>query len=363
MKKTHQMLLFIFLIFSVNIAFSKGVVSVRGYFKKNGTYVPPHYRSSPDGNFYNNWSTKGNKNPYTEKEGTKNNNYNSNYQNHEKKLSGYEPNSFNKNNTPKELEIEKNKITNTKNHLDFNDNKKSNIVNEEYLFWLNKSNESLNNKNWTEAIRTSSVAIELNKNIGDAYVNRSWAYIEKGFLDKAINDCDNAIKLESSSFLSAINNKGLALYRQGKIDDAVINYRIACDKGLDISCQNFKEIFGYFPNEEKNIFMNESIKFFNQKNYVKSIEYSEKVLSIDSSNSEAYSNICGSYAFLNKLNDAKIACEKAIKIDPNFSMSYNNNGFIFEVDKNFNEAILFYEMGCNLGNSLACENKNRLSIN
>jgi len=47
-------------------------VHVRGYTRKNGTYVQPHYRSAPDGNPYNNWSTKGNINPYTGKQGTKN---------------------------------------------------------------------------------------------------------------------------------------------------------------------------------------------------------------------------------------------------------------------------------------------------
>lgn len=46
-------------------------VSVRGYYRKDGTYVRPHMRSSPDGNFWNNWSTKGNVNPYTGEMGTK----------------------------------------------------------------------------------------------------------------------------------------------------------------------------------------------------------------------------------------------------------------------------------------------------
>lgn len=43
---------------------------VKGYTRKDGTYVQPHYRSAPDGNAYNNYSTKGNVNPYTGKEGT-----------------------------------------------------------------------------------------------------------------------------------------------------------------------------------------------------------------------------------------------------------------------------------------------------
>src|SRR5262245_33139475 len=48
-----------------------GAVHVNGYYRSNGTYVQPHYRSAPDGNFYNNWSTKGNVNPFTGEPGTK----------------------------------------------------------------------------------------------------------------------------------------------------------------------------------------------------------------------------------------------------------------------------------------------------
>ncbi|WP_313042250.1 hypothetical protein [Acinetobacter sp.] len=46
-------------------------VKVNGYYRKDGTYVRPYYRSNPDGNFNNNWSTIGNVNPYTGKIGTK----------------------------------------------------------------------------------------------------------------------------------------------------------------------------------------------------------------------------------------------------------------------------------------------------
>lgn len=46
-------------------------VSVRGYYRKDGTYVRPHKRSSPNSTKSDNWSTKGNVNPYTGKAGTK----------------------------------------------------------------------------------------------------------------------------------------------------------------------------------------------------------------------------------------------------------------------------------------------------
>ena len=43
----------------------------RGYTLPSGTYVAPHYRTSPDHSFQNNWSTYPNVNPYTGQMGTR----------------------------------------------------------------------------------------------------------------------------------------------------------------------------------------------------------------------------------------------------------------------------------------------------
>jgi hypothetical protein len=48
---------------------SSGRVRVKGYLTKSGHYVAPHYRTHPDKNFYNNWSTKGNEDPYNQVKG------------------------------------------------------------------------------------------------------------------------------------------------------------------------------------------------------------------------------------------------------------------------------------------------------
>jgi len=44
---------------------------VRGYVKKDGTYVAPHYRTTPNVTTSDNYSTRGNVNPYTGEPGTK----------------------------------------------------------------------------------------------------------------------------------------------------------------------------------------------------------------------------------------------------------------------------------------------------
>jgi hypothetical protein len=45
--------------------------SVRGYTKKDGTYIAPHKRTNPNQTQRDNWSSKPNYNPYTGKEGKK----------------------------------------------------------------------------------------------------------------------------------------------------------------------------------------------------------------------------------------------------------------------------------------------------
>lgn len=44
-------------------------VKVNGYYRKDGTYVQPHYRTAPNSTNRDNFSTRGNTNPYTGKPG------------------------------------------------------------------------------------------------------------------------------------------------------------------------------------------------------------------------------------------------------------------------------------------------------
>ena len=44
----------------------------RGHYRSNGTYVQPYYSSTSDGYKWNNWSSRGNANPFTGRRGTRN---------------------------------------------------------------------------------------------------------------------------------------------------------------------------------------------------------------------------------------------------------------------------------------------------
>ena len=72
MKKIISFIILSFIVISsiLVVQFAQAAVHVNGYYKKDGTYVAPYYRSNPDGDPYNNWSYPGNTNPYTGKTAT-----------------------------------------------------------------------------------------------------------------------------------------------------------------------------------------------------------------------------------------------------------------------------------------------------
>jgi len=70
-KKIIAIFLAIMFVFSGFFYFADArTIRVKGYTKKSRTYVMPHYKTSPDRTRINNYSTKGNYNPYTGKKGT-----------------------------------------------------------------------------------------------------------------------------------------------------------------------------------------------------------------------------------------------------------------------------------------------------
>lgn len=63
-----KLLFIIAILFTTALSFAQ--VSVRGYYRSNGTYVQPHQRTAPNYTRNDNYSTVGNVNPYTGKAGT-----------------------------------------------------------------------------------------------------------------------------------------------------------------------------------------------------------------------------------------------------------------------------------------------------
>ena len=228
--------------------------------------------------------------------------------------------------------------------------------------WLDKSMASLEAKDWIEAIRTASVAIRLNPNHPTGYVNRSWAYIEKGLYEKALSDCQKAIELDNSNSM-AINNRGLVSLRTGDQDLAVKDFELGCQLGLEVSCRNYKEILGYLPAEKIEVMLDQTMKHFSSGNYEEVVDLSTKIIEVDPHNEIAFSNRCGAFANKSLWDKAKQDCLEAITINPDYAMAYNNLGYVLEQEGNELDATINYEISCNLGLNLGCKNLKRFSLN
>lgn len=69
MKKILAIIIAIVFLFSLSISSVKAAVRVKSYYRSNGTYVNSYYRSNNNSYRYDNYSSKGNYNPYTGKKG------------------------------------------------------------------------------------------------------------------------------------------------------------------------------------------------------------------------------------------------------------------------------------------------------
>lgn len=69
MKTILKIIFCLLLVVRIFCQTNPNIVWVKGYYRSNGTYVEGHYRTAPNHTNVDNFSTKGNKNPYTGKLG------------------------------------------------------------------------------------------------------------------------------------------------------------------------------------------------------------------------------------------------------------------------------------------------------
>lgn len=233
------------------------------------------------------------------------------------------------------------------------------LPNPEAIKWNDKSFKSLELQNWAEAITTATVAISLDPEFFKPYINRAWAYNEKGLYEKAIADCNKVFEIDPGN-AAATNNGAVALFRMGDKEKAIQEYRTACENGLGVACNNLKEAVGYLPSEGVNALLDNSSECFAEGEFEKVIAICSRVINLDPNNVTALTNRCGAQANLGLLKEAKEDCLKSIELNPDNAMAYNHYGSVLEREGNINEAAIYYEMSCGLNNNLGCQNQERL---
>jgi superkiller protein 3 len=87
--------------------------------------------------------------------------------------------------------------------------------------------------------------------------------------------------------------------------------------------------------------------------YELAIENYQKALAINPNYAMAYNNMGNTYRNLENYNEAIRCFQKAIAIDPNFAWAYNNMGIVYDKLKNYNEAIRRYQKAIDINPNYA----------
>jgi tetratricopeptide (TPR) repeat protein len=231
--------------------------------------------------------------------------------------------------------------------------------------WTDKSYNHIQKKEWVDAIRTASAAINLNAKFDIPYVNRATAYIQHGYKDKAETDIDTALALNPNNAL-ATNMKGYLAQEKGAQEEAMRFYTKACQNKLDIACANYQELAGFRPDDPKGqsaFYLQESANALDKNRWNEAVEWATRAIEVDPENYKAYSNRAGALAEAGRAKEALLDADQAIALNPDFGPGYHNRGHAYKIIGNMRDAALEFEIGCGLGVKESCvEFKNINSV-
>ena len=230
--------------------------------------------------------------------------------------------------------------------------------------WLDQSFSYLVSQDWSKAITTSTQAITLNPESALGYINRSWAYAEKGLTQNAIEEANKALDIAPKNAL-AYNNRGYAYEIEGKKDLAIKDFRLACQLRYQAACETVQRIADYAV--QKNLddikrLSKESLQKYKLQDWLAVEELNSKILKIDPENVSAYINRSVARSQLGQLKNALNDSLFALQLNPKLGMAHNNKGRIHEQLGQIGKAKGEYQMACQLGVQKSCIEYNRLNI-
>lgn len=236
-----------------------------------------------------------------------------------------------------------------------------------------KSFSALQDNDWLSAVRYASAAIDLDSEYALAYINRSWAYAEKGVYAAATEDGRKAISLIEAEFCPSMKaecrsgitrapqlgaaycNLGLAYQRTGQLSLALDQYRRACELGNETGCRNLKQVDDWVI-----AFQEKSKAALNKGQYEEAVSTATNIIELVSNNVDALIIRGAAFTSLGRIDEAIADHERAVALAPQNGFAYNGLGIALEKKGSVALAQLNFEMSCQLGVEPGCQNAVRL---
>jgi tetratricopeptide (TPR) repeat protein len=154
------------------------------------------------------------------------------------------------------------------------------------------------------------------KDLAFAFNSRGLAYANKGQYDRAIQDYDQAIKL-NPNHANTFSNRGLAYDDKGQHDRAIQDY----DQAIKLN-----------PNHA-NAFNNRGVAYANKGQYDRAIQDYDQAIKLNPNNANTFYSRGNVYANKGQYDRAIQDYDQAIRLNPNHTLAITNRAKAID-DKN-----------------------------
>ena len=163
-----------------------------------------------------------------------------------------------------------------------------------------------------KVIEVCTEALKIDPNSVHAYIYRGSAYALFNLHDRAIEDYGKAIEL-NPTYAVTYYNRGATYVILKQYDRAIEDYGEAIELN-----PNFAEAYN-----------NRGTTYVILKQYESAIEDYGKAIELNPNDAEAYNNRGAAYALLNQHENAIANYNKAIALNPNYAEAYRNRGMAY----------------------------------
>ena len=188
--------------------------------------------------------------------------------------------------------------------------------------YLKRGNEWLDKKEFDKAMEDFNEAIRLDSNNSQAYCDRGHTWREKKEYDKAIKDFNEAVRLDPG-FAPAYSGRGQALGRKKEHDKAFKDFTeaIRLDPKYAPAYSGRGNVWG------------------SKKEYDKAFNDFNQAIRLDPKYAPAYCGRGHVWRDKKEFDKAFKDFNEAIRLDPKYAFAYYNRGFAWLQKKEYDEAI------------------------
>ena len=166
---------------------------------------------------------------------------------------------------------------------------------------------------------------ERGEKLAEAFNTRGIGYRLKGEYDRAIQDYNQAIRI-NAKFATAYNNRAIAYDTKGDYDRAIADY----EQAIKLK-----------PSAEA--YFNRGNAHLGKSHYDRAIDDYNQAIKLKPDFAAAFDNRCWARAVVGILKPALADCNQALRLMPNNPATLDSRGFVFLKMTNFDAAVSDYD--------------------